>query len=206
MLISIGQPKRSFLILVCLLLPLFGSLANSKAQDNPVQVKPVPNKQKPAQVTETLTLKQLMDANDIAAIRARLGGGIDLEGLAPESKTDQMFNDSVAELYKAEEPESSELKLVMPPSDIRSPATRQKPSVITSPLKNGTSAPQTSTLRENQANLYPANANSAQQVLRVSARGLEDMAAELEYAQFYDKADELRKTATKYWLQARSMD
>ena len=46
----------------------------------------------------------------------------------------------------------------------------------------------------------------AQAVLRASAKKLEDLAAELEQVQFYNKADELRKMAAKYWLQARSLD
>ena len=50
------------------------------------------------------------------------------------------------------------------------------------------------------------NQANAQQVLRSSAKKLEELAAELERAKFYDKADELRKTAAQYWLQARTMD
>ena len=52
----------------------------------------------------------------------------------------------------------------------------------------------------------PVDVESAQRVLRSSARMLEELAAELEVAQFYDKADELRRTAAKYWLEARSID
>ncbi|MDB2687753.1 hypothetical protein N9Y42_11140 [Mariniblastus sp.] len=48
--------------------------------------------------------------------------------------------------------------------------------------------------------------DSPQQVLRSTARTLEELAADLEQVKFYDKADELRKTAAQYWSQARTMD
>jgi len=53
----------------------------------------------------------------------------------------------------------------------------------------------------------PAGPNrDSQAALRASARKLEGLAAELEQVQLYDKADELRGIASKYWLQARSMN
>lgn len=52
---------------------------------------------------------------------------------------------------------------------------------------------------------YRPPTRSPQDALRSSAKKLEDLAAELELVQIYDKADELRELAVKYWLQARSL-
>jgi len=131
MLISTGQPNRIFLIVACLLLPLFGSAVNLQAQD------------KPPQITEKLTPPADFIRDVLPGLRAINGGGI-----AQQSN-----------LYAI---------------------PGLKPSTT--------------------------KAESPQQVLRSTARMLEKLAAELEQVKLYDKADELRKTAVRYWLQARSMD
>lgn len=139
MLTSTGQPNRTFLIITCILLPLFGSAPNLQAQD------------KPAQVTEKLTPPADFMRDVLPGLRAINGGGIAEQ----------------ANLYSI-------------------PGLKPVAGIQTRP--------------------NPVKADSPQQALRSSARKLEELAAELEQVKLYEKADELRKTAARYWLQARSMD
>lgn len=169
---TIGPTHVNLLKLACPLVFLVAA-TSLQAQDKPAQA---PTKA-PMQLTETLTPQQALELNEIAALRARMGGGVSqrLKGAVPGSDPDQQFHDSLKSL--AAQVETTPLTLLPTAATRLAAKPKRKPA-----------------------------ANSAQTVLRVSAKKLEDLAAELEQAKFYDKADELRATAAKYWLQARSLD
>ena len=182
-----------------MLVPLLGSAASLHAQD------------KPAQLTEKLTPLQVLKLNEMAALRARMGGGVteQLEGVVEGVDPEKQFLESLETLVQ----EQGTPDLDMPP---RAPVVRRNdrpaprryqfqetngPSRVREVIRETERAPDIADRRRSTA-----DAAYAQRTLRDSAKKLEQLAAELEQAQFYDKADELRKTATNYWLQARSMD
>ena len=176
MLNTIGPTRHLFFRLVC---PLMGFLAfavNLNAQDKP-DLAPT---KAPVQTTETLAARQAVEAelNEIAKLQKIMGGSVagSLKGVVPGANPKQQFRDSY----------------------IKFAATQEK-KTATVPLLP---APPTKTLGRSNG----PDKSVAQAVLRASAKKLEDLAAELEQVQFYERADELRKMATKYWLQARSMD
>ena len=180
---SIGQPKRIFFMLICFLLPLSGSGEDLQAQD------------KPPQSTERLTSQEIMEISELEGIRTRMGGGVTeiLKGVVPGSDSEQQIFEMFKRLVKEQESTSID---TFPLQPSMSPATgRTFAAAGARPWSTG-------------APLGPesANAGSGQQILRSSARTLEGLAAQLEQAKFYDRADELRKTAAQYWVQARSMD
>ena len=132
-----------------------------------------------------------MELNELAALRARMGGGVTerLEGVVEGVDPEQQFLESLKTLVQSQK--SPELELL--PS--KNPSTDG--TIVATVGATATSAGERS---------EAAKAEYAQRVLRGSAKKLEQLAAELEQAQFYDKADQLRQTAAKYWLQARTMD
>ena len=223
---SISQPNRIFWTLICVLLPLVGSATNLQAQVNsPEQLTEKLNTQDtPEQLTEKLTRQQALKLQEIADLRARMGGGVteQLKGVVDGVDPEQQFLDSLTSRVQEQESMQPELptgratKLPLPTQ--RAPASSQE-------TRLRLADPRTQAFEERVyestvlrgpdpdprgrgvgSRRSPANAENAQRVLRSSAKKLEQLAAELEQAQFYDKADQLRKTAAKYWLQARSMD
>ena len=196
MLNSIGQFTRAFVMLVCLLLSLFSLTADLQAQDNQDQAqdKQEQAQNKPAQHTETLTPLQVLDVNEMAALRARMGGGVTerLEGVVEGANPEQQFLDSLKTLVRSQkQPELSSLQ----PKNSPAPVDGALVATIVGP--NAIYDSETSEATKIQY---------AQRTLRSSAKKLEELAAELEQARFYEKADELRQTAAKYWVQARTMD
>ena len=141
-----------------------------------------------AQHTEKLTPQDFIIKNEILELRSRVdGGGVAerLQGIFPESDPDHQFKDSLESIIRS----------------------RQQPTTSAAVQSKAVGADKTATVivdvnRQTKLN----NSQSDQRVLRLSARKLEELAAEFEQAKFYDKADELRKIAAQYWLQARTMD
>ena len=108
-----------------------------------------------------------------------MGGGVGkrLQGTLPGVDTEQVSHGILADMILAQE---------------------QKSTVQTVPLVEPVSSP------AKTGNVL--DPHMIQTVLRSTAKDLEKLAGQLEQVQFYDKADELRKTATSYWLQARELD
>ena len=190
---STSRPNFIFWMLVCLLLLLVGSSANLQAQD------------KPAQLTEKLSPQQVMELNEMAALQAKMGGGVSekLKGVVEGSDPEQQFLESLKTLVREKEAPVAEL----PPfqKQMTQPAPMAGEAGATTAGATTTGAPAGAVIAT------PTGARSddpeiAQRVLRSSARMLEELAAELEQAQLYDKADELRRTASNYWFQARGLD
>ena len=153
-------------MLALLLMASFITTENLQAQGNPAQPA--------AQRTEKLTPQQILDLNEIAAIRARVGSvGERLQGTLSGIDPNQQFQDSLKD--RISEQKSTAQTVLVP---VSTPAKISK-------------APDPHTI---------------QTVLRSTAKALEKLAGQLEQVQFYDKADELRKTATSYWLEARELD
>ena len=227
---STGQLRRICFMLACSL-PLLGSAANSRAQDKPCLVQPAQNQipqnqpalgkpaqgksaqsksaqgqpaqgqqpeQQPGQITENLTPVQTMSLGEIAWLRSRIGGGAteSLKGFIPGTDPDQQVHEMIAKLVREQ---GSRVEQLPPPTDsmstqatgVTGAAAGARSGLIFGDLNSGSQL---------------ANIDPEQRILRATAKQLEELAAKLEQAKFYDQADELRKTAAKYWVQARTMD
>ena len=162
--------------LVCPLMVFFAFAANLNAQDKP----DLAQAKAPVQITETLAPQQAVESelNEIAELQEIMGGSVAerLKDVVPGANPNQQFRDSYKKFAAQEEKTPTTVTLL--------------PAPPTRPVGHSS---------------RPAK-SVAQAVLRASAKKLENLAAELEQVQFYDKADELRETAAKYWMQARSMD
>ena len=132
-----------------------------------------------AQRTDKMTPQQKSDLTAIVGIQAVMGDGVGkrLQGIVPDVDTEQISHGLLADMILAQE---------------------QKSTVETVPLVEPASRP------AKTGNVL--DPHMIQTVLRSTAKDLEKLAGQLEQVQFYDKADELRKTATSYWLQARELD
>ena len=174
--ISIGRLSPLFLTLVYFLV-LFGAGGGLHAQDRPSQT--------PEQLTVKLTPQQIIELNEIAALRARMGDGVAqrLQGAVPGSDPNQQFHDSLKGIVSE-----------------RGSAAKKLAPVNLPPISSSTLSAIT------QTSSATIDSQSAKLVLWSSAKKLEELAAAMERAKLYDKADELRKTAGEYWLQARSLD
>ena len=133
----------------------------------------------PNQVTETMTLKQSEAVGDIESLKKRFG--------------------TVQERYQIGPEMGSEM-------DMRKQSLETVKDVVKSQMPAGQEIGQSQKLLIPPGFSSADPASSPQQVLRSSARTLEKLAADLEGAKIYEQADELRKTAARYWLQARSMN
>ena len=175
---TIGPTQRLLFRLVCPLMVVFAFAANLNAQGQP-DLAPA---KVPDRITETLAPQQAVvesELYEIAEVQKRMGGSVGerLEGVVPGANPNQQFRDSYKKFAAAQEKKTPTTVTLLPAPPTRPLGRCSKP-----------------------------DKSVAQAVLRASAKKLEDLAAELEQVQFYDKADELRKMAAKYWLQARSMD
>lgn len=164
-------------LLLRLACPLMGLLVAAASLQAQDSLLPAPTK-KTVQTTETLTLPpgQFPESSDIAELRARLGIGIG-EGLKGVVGNTDPDQLFQESLKKLEAQQGRAITGLLPAGPTRPLKLSRKPTK-----------------------------SVAQAVLRASAKKLEGLAAELEQVQFYDKADQLREIAAKYWLQARSMD
>lgn len=185
---------RAYLVLGFLLVAPFFATENLQGQDTPIppSAQPVIGTtsdclqsaqgtplQPPGQRTDKMTPQQKSDLTAIAGIRALMGGGVGkrLQGTLPGVDTEQVSHGILADMILAQE---------------------QKSTVQTVPLVEPVSSP------AKTGNVL--DPHMIQTVLRSTAKDLEKLAGQLEQVQFYDKADELRKTATSYWLKARELD
>lgn len=185
---------RAYLVLGFLLVTPFFATENLQGQDTPIPPSAQPvigttsdclqsaqgtSVQPSAQRPQKMTPQQKSDLTAIAGIRALMGGGVGkrLQGIVPDVDTEQISHGLLADMILAQE---------------------QKSTVQTVPLVEPASRP---------AKISNApDPHMIQTVLRSTAKDLEKLAGQLEQVQFYDKADELRKTATSYWLKARELD
>lgn len=139
--------------------------------------------QPPIRIIEPLTPGQPLNQNEINKMRDRLGSSVgkQLRDILPGVDPEQLYNESLRGLISQQEP------------------SKQIPAVesLTLPVKTVFG----SAKKDNASGI-----GSTQAVLRTAAKKLENLAAELEQVKFYGKADQLRKTATSYWLEARSLD
>ena len=173
MLNKIGPIQHLLLRLASPLMVFLVVAPNLQAQDKPVMAPA----QAPVQVTEplTMTTQQTLEVNELAALKAMMGGGAteSLKGVVTGADPEQLFLESIKKL-------SAQGKM----------AAMTLPPAPTSPLKR----------------VSRSARGTPQAALRASAKKLEDLAADLERVQLYDKADELRAIAAKYWFEARSMN
>ena len=184
---------RAYLELGFLLVVSLVAAENLQAQDIPIQPPAQPAigiisdclksaqdtpVQPPAQLIDKLTDQQRTELSWIAEIRTRMGGGVSkqLQGALPGVDTEQQTHDFLAGMFLEQEQKSTVQTVPLVPVS--------KPAKISN-------AP---------------DPHMIQTVLRSTAKDLEKLAGQLEQVQFYDKADELRKTATSYWLKARELD
>ena len=149
---------------------------NAEAMRGTKPLTTVPSNIAPANSQE-LTVEGLMDVSELERIRESNGGG-------------------VAEIFKG----------VVPGNDPDQQMFEMFKDLVKERNSAGLQTFPSRTRIQSATGGSVADKALGQQALRSVAKKLEQLAAELEQVQFYVKADELRKTAARYWVQARSMD